>query len=99
MIAHPEKRQPHEQAQRSEDHESAAPAYVKKRERGRRRSDERSETARRVMKCERPAARFRIVARQNARAERMLWTGAGIDGDPRRNQLRIAADEVLQHRR
>ncbi len=32
MIADPEQRQSHEQAQRSEDHESAAPAHVKKRE-------------------------------------------------------------------
>src|SRR5688572_10037169 len=99
MIADPEQRQSHEQAQRSEDHKSAAPAHVKKREGRRRRSDERSETARRVMKRERPTASFGIVARENARAEWMLRTGAGIDGDARRNQLRVAADEVLQHRR
>ena len=49
------------------------------------------------MECQRPAAGLGIKARQNARSERMLRAGTGVDGHPRRHQLRIIADEILRH--
>ncbi len=52
-----------------------------------------------MVKRERPTARLRVVSREDARAERVLRAGTGVDGDAGSDQLREAADEVLQHRR
>src|SRR5688500_19335274 len=49
------------------------------------------------MKGEGPAARLRIVTRQNARPERVLRARSGVDGDAGGDELRVAADEILRH--
>src|SRR5437016_11906194 len=52
-----------------------------------------------MVKGQRPSACFGKIARQDAGAEGMLRARAGVDDDPRSQELRIAADEELRHGR
>ncbi len=99
VLADDEKRESHDETRQAENNESSSPAHIKQRDGSQPGADKRAEAARRVMKGERPTARFRIEARQNARTERMLRARSRVDGDAGGQQLWIAANEVLRDRR
>ena len=50
-----------------------------------------------MMEGECPTASLGVIARQDTRTQRMLRTGTGINDHARGQELRIAADKILQH--
>ena len=98
VVAEHEQSQSHHKTRGAEDDERLSANPCTSRADGRqRRADKGAETSRRMVKGQRPATSFGKIARQDTGTEGMLRARAGIDGHPRRQELRIAADEKLRH--